>query len=44
MDTYGILGPEKPLPFRGGVGVGIVSRRLTAPTPCPSPEGEGGSC
>ena len=34
----------KPLPFRGGVGVGAVSNRSarrTAPTPNPSPEGEG---
>jgi ATP-dependent helicase Lhr and Lhr-like helicase len=36
--------PVKPLPFRGGVGVGAVSlaQRLTTPTPVPSPEGEGG--
>ncbi len=35
---------KKPLPFRGGVGVGLVTpRRIggTAPTPGPSPEGEG---
>jgi tRNA (guanine37-N1)-methyltransferase len=38
----------KPLPFRGGVGVGSVYLRtddqsnLTVPTPDPSPEGEGG--
>ena len=34
----------KPLPFRGGVGVGHVRRGSaipTAPTPIPSPEGEG---
>ena len=36
---------RKPLPFRGGVGVGAIYRaqRLRlAPTPGPSPEGEGG--
>jgi hypothetical protein len=36
---------SKPLPFRGGVGVGHVGTRAplaTAPTPSPSPEGEGG--
>ncbi len=35
----------KPLPFRGGVGVGAFNRArrlLLAPTPGPSPEGEGG--
>ncbi len=35
---------EKPLPFRGGVGVGpdgIDRTILTSPTPSPSPEGEG---
>jgi 2-oxoisovalerate dehydrogenase E2 component (dihydrolipoyl transacylase) len=35
---------NKPLPFRGGVGVGPVSREQalpTAPAPNPSPEGEG---
>jgi hypothetical protein len=34
----------KPLPFRGGVGVGLRSpyAMLTAPTPIPSPEGEVG--
>jgi hypothetical protein len=34
----------KPLPFRGGVGVGLRNMRRTswiAPTPHPSPEGEG---
>ena len=34
----------KPLPLRGGVGVGPVFKRRTnrtAPTPSPSPEGEG---
>ena len=36
----------KPLPFRGGVGVGpvLIMRRWwlgTNPTPNPSPEGEG---
>ena len=34
----------KPLPFRGGVGVGPVPQALcsfTGPTPNPSPEGEG---
>ncbi len=36
---------NKPLPFRGGVGVGPVKRDhhlQTIPTPYPSPEGEGG--
>ena len=36
---------EKPLPFRGGVGVGPVSDRFGMPDsphpPTPSPEGEG---
>ena len=35
---------KKPLPFRGGVGVGLVpfiAGLRTAPTPVPSPEGEG---
>jgi Fe-S cluster assembly protein SufD len=35
---------QKPLPFRGGVGVGDVAtgaKSLTSPTPGPSPEGEG---
>ena len=35
---------EKPLPFRGGVGVGAIPTRdakMIAPTPSPSPEGEG---
>ena len=39
------FGGEKPLPFRGGVGVGPVistSPSPTSPTPVPSPEGEGG--
>ncbi len=38
-----VIGADKPLPFRGGVGVGHVreSRGLTAPTPHPSPEEEG---
>ncbi|HEX8625309.1 MAG TPA: bifunctional proline dehydrogenase/L-glutamate gamma-semialdehyde dehydrogenase PutA [Allosphingosinicella sp.] len=42
------VGSEKPLPFRGGVGVGDVVRdpsagasSPTGPTPNPSPEGEG---
>ena len=37
-------GTLKPLPFRGGVGVGpVLKHRIsrTAPTPSPSPEGEG---
>ena len=46
---FGTLGwpdgaPEKPLPFRGGVGVGALdqTQRLRQnPTPSPSPEGEG---
>ncbi len=38
---------KKPLPFRGGVEVGSVGRKESlgsqtlAPTPFPSPEGEG---
>ena len=43
-DADGMLADAKPLPFRGGVGVGLVSQTqhsLTAPTPSPSPEGEG---
>jgi hypothetical protein len=38
---------QKPLPFRGGVGAGTVNAhepfgsRTLAPTPFPSPEGEG---
>ena len=35
---------EKPLPFRGGVGVGAIPPRRTllkAPPPPPPPEGEG---
>ncbi|MBB4642016.1 valine--tRNA ligase [Rhizorhapis suberifaciens] len=47
---FGTLGwpdaTQKPLPFRGGVGVGPVSHdgtaQMTAPTPGSSPEGEGG--
>ncbi len=40
------LARDKPLPFRGGVGVGVVRyiQRCvlpTGPTPNPSPEGEG---
>ncbi len=34
----------KPLPFRGGVGVGRIPERRRSwrgPTPGPSPEGEG---
>jgi glycyl-tRNA synthetase beta chain len=34
-------GIVKPLPFRGGVGVGDVASTRTSPTPDPSPEGEG---
>ena len=36
--------PEKPLPFRGGVGGGAVpqaTRPIARPHPTPSPEGEG---
>ncbi|MGZ8326242.1 MAG: SufB/SufD family protein [Allosphingosinicella sp.] len=43
-DAEGWLNAEKPLPFRGGIGVGPVesrSRQVTSPTPGPSPEGEG---
>jgi spore maturation protein CgeB len=39
-----IVARLKPLPFRGGVGVGNVNQRSahrTCPTPNPSPEGEG---
>jgi hypothetical protein len=34
---------DKPLPFRGGVGVGqsLSGEQTLAPTPFPSPEGEG---
>ncbi len=45
----GIVTDKKPLPFRGGVGVGpvgdvdAVPDTFTAPTPDPSPEGEGSS-
>ncbi len=41
------MGEKKPLPFRGGVGVGTVKAheslgsRTLAPTPSPSPRGEG---
>ena len=46
---FGTLGwpdgaKEKPLPFRGGVGVGAIDQAQDlghAPTPSPSPEGEG---
>ncbi len=44
VDADAWLGAEKPLPFRGGVGVGPVTgtgSSTTAPTPGPSPEGEG---
>ena len=43
--VMGTLKRNKPLSFRGGVGVGLViaAHRLpTAPTPEPSHEGEGG--
>ena len=42
-DAKGMLAASKPLPFRGGVGVGLfnVARDLHSPTPNPSPEGEG---
>jgi iron complex transport system substrate-binding protein len=46
IDVMGVL-YQKPLPFRGGVRVGSVSAeessgsRTLAPTPFPSPEGEG---
>jgi hypothetical protein len=36
--------PTKPLPSRGGVGVGAIPKRCAiwhAPTPGPSPEEEG---
>ncbi len=44
-ERYRVLEADmKPLPFRGGVGVGAVSKssaRPTRPTPSPSPEGKG---
>ncbi len=43
-DVESWFGAEKPLPFRGGVGVGPVEQAgasPTSPTPGPSPEGEG---
>lgn len=44
MQHYSTFRSCKPLPFRGGVGVGaiLLTQRLGhAPTPHPSPEGEG---
>ncbi|MFC3579850.1 DNA replication/repair protein RecF [Sphingomonas hylomeconis] len=41
---FGVAASLKPLPFRGGVGVGEYGNAglgETAPTPSPSPEGEG---
>jgi hypothetical protein len=35
---------SKPLPFRGGVGVGLLEPHMAdrlCPTPVPSPDGEG---
>ena len=43
-DAAGMLEHSKPLPFRGRIGVGLVSQTQpspTSPTPNPSPEGEG---
>ena len=42
-DAMAWLAGDKPLPFRGGVGVGAVDpdSPMTSPTPIPSPEGEG---
>ena len=43
-DVEGWFGGQKPVPFRGGVGVGPVpgtAGSTTAPTPGPSPEEEG---
>lgn len=45
-DKVVVAFPIKPLPFRGGAGVGTVRKNqrsvwLTAPTPGPSLEGEG---
>ena len=47
-DHLGRMTAGKPLPFRGGVGVGYVRDydacdTLTDPSPGPSPEGEGRS-
>ena len=42
--TAGLVEPQKPLPFRGGVGGGAVpqaGRPVASPHPNPSPEGEG---
>lgn len=39
-----VVKPEKPLPFRGGVGVGesrVTPSTRSRPTPNPSPKGEG---
>src|SRR3546814_6434015 len=42
-ETAARLWPEKPLPFREGVGVGHVDGAQLQPAPPrPSPEGEGG--
>src|SRR3546814_10304447 len=42
-ETAALLWPEKPLPFREGVGVGHVDgAQLQQAPPRPSPEGEGG--
>ncbi len=45
-DAAGMLADAiKPLPFRGGVGLGAVGQTqssLASPTPSPSPEGQGG--
>jgi Fe-S cluster assembly protein SufD len=43
-DVEAWFAANKPLPFRGGVGVGAVStsaENVTSPAPVPSPEGEG---
>jgi hypothetical protein len=43
-DAAAMLADSKPLPFRGGVGVGLPQKHVvedSRPTPSPSPEGEG---
>ena len=44
LNHIGVATPSKPLPFRGGVGVGLVVQALrmsdSPHPPTPSPEGE----